>query len=33
VPAFEAGVRLFRVHDVEETVQFLQVLYAVKMKN
>jgi dihydropteroate synthase len=33
VPAFEAGVRLFRVHDVEETVQFLQVLHAVKMKN
>jgi len=30
VPAFEAGVRLFRVHDVEETVQFLQVLHAVK---
>jgi dihydropteroate synthase len=31
VPAFEAGVRLFRVHDVEETIQFLQVLHAVKM--
>lgn len=29
VPAFEAGVRLFRVHDVEETVQFLQVLHSV----
>jgi dihydropteroate synthase len=29
VPAFEAGVRLFRVHDVEETLQFLQVLHSV----
>jgi dihydropteroate synthase len=29
VPAFEAGVRLFRVHDVEETVQFLRVLHSV----
>ena len=31
VPAFEAGVRLFRVHDVEETLQFLQILRAVNM--
>ncbi|MGB7567994.1 MAG: dihydropteroate synthase, partial [Chitinivibrionales bacterium] len=31
VPAFEAGVRLFRVHDVEETLQFLRVLHAVNM--
>jgi len=30
-PAFEAGVRLFRVHDVEETLQFLRVLHAVNM--
>jgi dihydropteroate synthase len=28
VPAFHAGVKLFRVHDVEETVQFLRVLQA-----
>ncbi len=28
VPAFRAGVKLFRVHDVEETVQFLRVLQA-----
>ncbi len=26
VPAFRAGVKMFRVHDVEETVQFLNVL-------
>jgi dihydropteroate synthase len=28
VPAFHAGVKLFRVHDVEETVQFLSMLHA-----
>jgi dihydropteroate synthase len=27
-PAFRAGVKIFRVHDVEETVQFLSVLHA-----
>lgn len=32
VPAFLAGVRLFRVHDVGETVQFLQVLHSVRME-
>jgi dihydropteroate synthase len=26
VPAYKAGVRIFRVHDVKETVQFLKVL-------
>ena len=28
VPAFRAGVKIFRVHDVEETFQFLTVLHA-----
>ncbi len=29
-PAFEAGATVFRVHDVKETVQFLEVLHAIR---
>jgi dihydropteroate synthase len=29
-PAFHAGVKIFRVHDVEETVEFLKVLHAIR---
>jgi dihydropteroate synthase len=32
-PAFKAGVKIFRVHDVEETVQFLNVLHAIMGNN
>jgi len=32
-PAFEAGATLFRVHDVKETVQFLEVLHAIREGN
>ena len=30
-PAFEAGVKIFRVHDVKATKSFLDVLFAIKV--